>query len=57
MKDKIGDYLLDISKLVFAGVVLSTVLELDVSKPLVLFVDVYASFMIAIMGFLFLWRK
>ena len=33
MKAKIADYLLDISKLVFAGVVLSTILQIEgVSK-------------------------
>ena len=54
MKEKIGDYLLDTSKLVFAGVVLSTVLELEVSKPTIIFIGIYSSSMIAFLGFIIL---
>ena len=57
MKEKIGDYLLDTSKLVFAGVVLSTVLELEVSKPNIIIFGIYASFILALIGFLILRSK
>jgi hypothetical protein len=57
MKETIGNYFLDISKLIFAGVVLSAVLDLDVSKISVLFVGIYATSVFALMGFLFLRRK
>ena len=37
IKEKVADYLLDISKLVFAGVVLSTILQIEgVSKLAIL---------------------
>ena len=57
MTEKIGNYLLDISKLVFAGVVLSTVLDLEASKTSVLFFGVYATSVFALMGFLLLRKK
>ena len=42
MKEKIADYLLDISKLVFAGVVLSTILQIEgVSKLAILLTGTY----------------
>ena len=52
-RNKLADYLLDISKLVFAGVVLTTILEFDTqSKWTVIALGVYASAMTALLGFL-----
>jgi len=52
MREKIADYLLGISKLVFAGVVLSTILKVDgISKLAVLGMGVSATLILAIIGF------
>ncbi len=53
MKQKVGEYLLDISKLVFAGVALSAILDVDgISKVAVLFAGVSATVTIAMTGFI-----
>ncbi len=53
MKQKIGEYLLDISKLVFAGVALSAILKIDgISKAAVLSAGVSATITIALIGFI-----
>lgn len=58
MKEKIADYLLDISKLIFAGVVLTVVLEIQsLSELTVLLVSVNASVLAAVAGFLVLREK
>ncbi len=52
MKEKIADYLLDISKLIFAGIVLSTILQIDgVSKWAILLTGTYATVFIAAIAF------
>ncbi len=52
MKQNVGEYLLDISKLVFAGVALSAILDIDgISKVAVLFAGVSATITIALIGF------
>ena len=57
MRNKIAEYLLDISKLVFAGVVLSTILKIDgISKLAVLSVGITATVGIAIVGFILMRR-
>jgi hypothetical protein len=57
-KNKLADYLLDISKLIFAGVVLTTILEFEnTSKLLVLATGVYASMIIALIGFFLLEKE
>lgn len=44
MEDKIADYLLDISKLIFAGMVLGTVLQVEgLSKTTTLFTGISAT--------------
>ena len=56
MEDKIADYLLDISKLIFAGMVLGTVVQVDwLSSSTTLFTGISAtvftaSLAIAIIG-------
>ena len=57
MRTKIAEYLLDISKLVFAGVVLASIFELErFSKLTILLARGIATFIIAIAGF-FLIKK
>ena len=52
MKDKIGNYLLDISKLVFAGMVLGVILDMgEISKIAVLITGVWATIVFALIGF------
>jgi len=51
MRAKISDYLLDISKLVFAGVVLSTILDVEgISKLAILAIGLAATVGIAVLG-------
>ena len=53
MRNEIGKYLLDVSKLVLAGVVLSAVFEIEgMSKILLLVVGFIITVFIAIWGFL-----
>ena len=55
MRKEIGKYLLDVSKLVFAGVVLSSVLKVeDISKFLLLFIGLTVTFLLALFGFLYI---
>ncbi|HEY9124051.1 MAG TPA: DUF6722 family protein [Bacteroidales bacterium] len=49
-----GEYLIDVSKLTFGGVVLSVVLKISHNKLLVLIVGVLATLLFAIWGFLLL---
>jgi hypothetical protein len=49
-----GEYLIDISKLSFGGVVLSVILEISHNKPLVLAVGAIATFGVAFWGFVLL---
>ena len=52
LREQIGDYLIDISKLSFGGVVLSVILEISHNKPLVLLVGAVATFGVALWGFI-----
>jgi hypothetical protein len=49
-----GEYLIDISKLSFGGVVLSVILEISHNKPLVLVVGAAATLGVAFWGFVLL---
>ena len=52
MKDRIGNYLLDISKLIFAGMVLGVILDIGgVSKLAVLISGVMTTVLFALVGF------
>ncbi len=52
MRQKVGNYLLDVSKLIFAGVVLSSILGFeDVPKLLVLMLGSLATLITALVGF------
>ena len=58
MKKELGKYLLDVSKLVFGGVVLSGILRIeDVSKIIVLGSGIITTLLLAIGGFLLLKEK
>ena len=52
MKDRIGNYLLDISKLIFAGMVLGVILDIGgISQTAVLISGVWATIALALIGF------
>ena len=50
-KEKLGDFFIDIAKLVFAGVVLSTLLDLTEDKILILILGIISTVIMLIMGF------
>lgn len=50
--EKFGDYCLDISKLVFGGIVLAGVMELDVNPYLLFGIGLFIVILFAIAGFL-----
>ena len=58
MEEKIAECLLDISKLIFAGVVLSMVLQIEnLSELTVLLLGMHASVFTAIAGFMIAGKK
>ena len=58
MEEKIADYLLDISKLIFAGVVLGTILEIEnLSELTALLIGIYTSIFTALAGFMISRKK
>ena len=50
-KEMLGDIFIDIAKLVFAGVVLSTLLDLTEDKILILILGIISTVIMLIMGF------
>ncbi|MBI4645754.1 MAG: hypothetical protein HY738_03915 [Bacteroidia bacterium] len=55
MRKELGKYFIDISKLIFAGVVLSTILKVeDFSKIIILLVGLIITIILATIGFIFL---
>ena len=50
-KEKLGDFFIDIAKLVFAGVVLSTLLDLTEDKILILILGIISTVIMLMMGF------
>ncbi len=56
-REQFGDYLVDISKLTFGGVVLSVTLDISQNKPVVLIVGAFATFIVAFWGFILLNSK
>ena len=50
-EEKLGDFFIDIAKLVFAGVVLSTLLDLTEDKILILILGIISTVIMLIMGF------
>lgn len=57
IREQLGEYLIDISKLTFGGVVLSVILDISDNKPLVLIFGIVATIIIAVLGFLILNKK
>ena len=57
IKKELGVYFIDISKLTFAGVVLSVILEINTSKLIVLLAGSSATFIFAFRGFLLISMK
>ncbi|WP_298552565.1 DUF6722 family protein [uncultured Parabacteroides sp.] len=50
INEKLGDFFIDIAKLVFAGVVLSTLLDITSDKLLVLILGISATVVFVIVG-------
>lgn len=57
LREQIGEYLVDISKLTFGGLVLSLILEVSVNKVLVLISGTCSTFAITLLGFYLLNKK
>lgn len=51
INEKLGDFFIDIAKLVFAGVVLSTLLDITSDKLLVLLLGIGAMIGLMLLGF------
>jgi hypothetical protein len=56
IREKLGDFFVDIAKLVFGGVVLSLILNLEINKVAVLSAGMFATISLAVLGFV-LYRK
>ena len=52
LKDDVGKYLLDLSKLVFAGIVLGTVLRYELPRDILLTGGIAAVMLLLIVGFI-----
>ncbi len=52
INEKLGDFFVDIAKLVFAGVVLSTLLDMAESKGFVLFIGTWSTVVLGAAGFI-----
>lgn len=57
INEKLGDFFIDIAKLVFAGVVLSTLLDMEVDKQTVLSSGILTTTTFVIIGFKFYLKK
>lgn len=57
INEKLGDFFIDIAKLVFAGVVLSTLLDMEVDKQTVLSSGILTTATFVIIGFKFYVKK
>lgn len=53
INEKLGDFFVDIAKLVFAGVVLSTLLDMKVERTTVLITGVISTVILLSLGFKF----
>ena len=56
MKTELGKYFVDISKLVFGGVVLSQILNVTENKTILIVLGITASVIFALLGFIILNR-
>jgi membrane protein DedA with SNARE-associated domain len=57
MKDELGKYLIDVSKLLLGGVVLSSVLEMSINKLTVIIAGIIAAIGFLIFGLIILKEK
>jgi hypothetical protein len=57
IRNKLGDFFIDIAKLVFGGVVLSVILDFEVNKTVVLLAGVITTASLAWIGFYLYNRK
>ena len=57
INEKLGDFFIDIAKLVFAGVVLSTLLDMEVDKQSVLLLRVFTTVVFVKIRFRFYMKK
>ncbi|GGJ86550.1 DUF6722 family protein [Parabacteroides faecis] len=57
INEKLGDFFIDIAKLVFAGVVLSTLLDMEADKQSVLLLGVFTTVVFVKIGFRFYMKK
>ena len=57
INEKLGDFFIDIAKLVFAGVVISTLLDMEVDKQSVLLLGVFTTVVFVKIGFRFYMKK
>ena len=57
INEKLGDFFIDIAKLVFAGVVLSTLLDMEVDKQSVLLLGVFTTVVFVKIEFRFYMKK
>jgi len=57
INEKLGDFFINIAKLVFAGVVLSTLLDMEVDKQSVLLLGVFTTVVFVKIGFRFYMKK
>jgi membrane protein DedA with SNARE-associated domain len=57
MKNELGKYLLDVSKLVLGGVVLSSVLEISANKLAVILIGTIAAIILLALGLIILKKK
>ncbi|MCS2893040.1 MULTISPECIES: DUF6722 family protein [Parabacteroides] len=57
INEKLGDFFIDIAKLVFAGVVLSTLLDMEVDKQSVLLLGIFTTIVLVRLGFIFYTKK
>ncbi|MCL3851934.1 hypothetical protein M1P97_11605 [Parabacteroides sp. GYB001] len=52
INEKLGDFFVDIAKLVFAGVVLSTLLDMEVEHITVLITGITSTGLLVLLGFI-----
>lgn len=57
INEKLDDFFIDIAKLVFAGVVLSTLLDMEVDKQSVLLLGIFTTIVLVRLGFIFYTKK
>ncbi|MDR0581363.1 MAG: hypothetical protein LBG31_00195 [Prevotellaceae bacterium] len=55
--EKLSDFLIDIAKLIFGGVVLSIILDLNINKMLVLSTGIFTTAILALFRFMLYNKK